>query len=665
MKRTRFLAFLLTIAAATPTTAAVGDTISGNGTYVVDGVSVAWVGGSLQTYTGDSPRLYDSTKGAEWAATGDSLMCWLHASSNVIQYWQSYYGVFAKPQNGSYYDYEAPNSAWLVEDGTKPLPYGKIGTIQASHQNPSMIPDARQLEVARDLFYTIPNPNNQGIRNTGGSFDWASEWFFRGADQWPKNNGGVIDITAGQQALDTGGYYANYFEKGKETYFKQNTSYSTTHFTGEAPQSGTLTYYNSNDVTALKNTLLDGFGVSQGIQQESGKLIYLSTVNSESQSGHALTCYGFTTKEDGSLKSILIADNNTGGLVFSKNTPALTELFISITADGKIALYKDQNCSKAFSTGDNGVNYVNSVSYINTPEVLKKMLAEYSDTTNEAQVWNGQSTVWEAPAQAPDTNVLPGESTGWDIYVDGDDIATEHHGYYHTYATDGRAVVFDGHAADTDRAVTINGQVKASSITIAADGYSFQGSGSIAAGADLILTNGASLDSAVDLNVNKLTLESGTTIKSDHAIVVTGDFLAALAPTTFTARSTVTPEAIVNATLDLSQADSVTLETNVNMNGNTLILAEDVKLILNMVQEDIIPCFTNINQLYIGTEQQNSFRIATQVYFQDAANTPIDYFLVYDKNLESLSLMLSIPEPGTATLSLLALAALLTRRRRH
>jgi len=183
----------------------------------------------------------------------------------------------------------------------------------------------------------------------------------------------------------------------------------------------------------------------------------------------------------------------------------------------------------------------------------------------------------------------------------------------------------------------------------------------------LALVNGATLDSSVVLNVRDLTLEGNTTIKSDAAIVVTGDFLAALAPqaATFAAvRSTVTPQATVNATLDLRQADSVTLETSVNMNGNNLYIADTFKLVLNMVEDEVIPCFTNIGELYIGDTKQDSFQTATQVYFGGDANNPVDYFLVYDSALSTLSLMQSIPEPTTATLSLLALAAMAARRRR-
>ena len=129
-------------------------------------------------------------------------------------------------------------------------------------------------------------------------------------------------------------------------------------------------------------------------------------------------------------------------------------------------------------------------------------------------------------------------------------------------------------------------------------------------------------------------------------------------------KHSVTPQATVNATLDLSQADSVTLETSVNMNGNNLHIADAFKLVLNMVEDEVIPCFTNIGELYVGDAQQDSFSRNIQVYLNGAESPTEDYLLVYDSALSTLSLMLSIPEPGTATLGLLALATMAARRRR-
>lgn len=650
MKRSLFLLALSAFASST-TFAAVGDIITNNEIYIADGVSAAWVGGSLQTYRGDSTRFYDSTKGAEWAGNNDSNMCWVHASANVIQYWQSYYGVFAKPQTGSYYDYDSNFNSAFLETGTKPLPYGKIGTIDAAYGNSAQIPDPRRLNVARDLYFTIPN--NQGSRNMGGAFSWASEWFFRGADQW-NDNGKIISLNAGGQAPNTGGYYKNYFGNG--AFFQEDTAYSTADFS-EA----------SSNTASLKDALQTGFSIQDGVQQENGKLIYLSTHNTDSNTGHALTCYGYKTDDEGNLKSLIIADNNAGMGGFSSNSPALTELFVSITDDGKIGLYKDINCSpsEAFTPSGKGINYIASISYINTPEVLKQMLAEYSDVENEAQVWNGSSSVWSI--QESSTDELPTEATGWDVHVNGELIATKHHGHYHTYSIDGRAVEFGDHA--TERSVSIVGEVSASSITVSASDYSFtKGSNdaAIKAGADMTVRSGASLHSELEIQLNNLTLEAGSTLQILDRIEVTGNFVTGAAETSaYTTRATVAPEVNILSALDLREADSITLQATVNMNGNNLYLSEGAKLFISQQNEgDEIAAFTNIGKLYLGDSMTESYIINAEIYYA-GSETPIEYLLVYNQQLGSLSFVSSIPEPTTATLSLLALTALVGRRRRR
>lgn len=652
MKRLFFIAGLTLCSASSH--AAVGDTVNEAGVYIADGISVSSIGtGFLQTDKINSTRFYDSTKGAEWTGAKDSNMCWVHASANIIQYWQSYYGVFAKPQKGTYYDYDASLNTAFPMEGTKPLPYGKIGTTNASFSDSTQIPDSRRLSIARDLYFTIPDNKNHGGRNIGGSFSWAAEWFFRGADQWD-DNGTPISLNAGGQAPDTGGYYINYFAEGD--FFKENTSYTTTGFTEPV-----------QNTASLKEAVLSGFGIQDGVQHESGKILYISTRNTDSNTGHALTCYGYTTDEAGNIKSLIIADNNAGTGGFSKNSPALTELFIDITDDGKMGLYKDVNCSpgEAFTPSGAGSNYIASISYINTPEVLQNMLAEYSDVNNEAQVWNGASSVWSI--QSATTEELPTAATGWDVHVNGENIGTEYHGYYHTYSTDGRDVVF-GDRAEQNRSVSIVGTVSAGHIDIAASDYSFTKGSADAAikeGADMTVRNGASLDSKVQLTLNHLTLEAGAELQASAPIVVTGDFTASA----HAARTTVTPPANVLSALDLRGADSLTMQAIVNMNGKDLYLsAEPLKIFINPADagKAEIVCFTGIGNLYLENRNTENYCLKADVsYVGLDPETLLQYQLMYNQQLRTLTLVQSVPEPTTATLSLLALAALVGRRRRR
>ena len=647
MKST-FLLLTLTVSVS-QTLAAVGDTVSGSGTYVADGIVVSSIGtGFLQTSRADSTRLYDSAKGAEWTTnTGDSLMCWIHAASNVIQYWQSYYGVFAKPQAGTYYDYDASfNTGFPETSQTKPLPYGRIGTEAPSTTDDSQdaVPDGRRLQVARDMFLSIPNSSTQP-RNTGGVFGWASEWFFRGADKWNKENGTTIDLSAGGMAPNTGGYYANYF--GTETPFGQDCSFTTVYSAAQEAASSvhkstTGAPFGNTDTEAVKALLLEGFGVKDGVQVQDGMITCIGTTNSSSGTGHVITCYGFTTNADGSLKSILVADNNDD---ISTYNSALKELFVKVQND-RIELYTNTALTRAYAPTGSGVNYLTSVSCINTPEVLQNMLAEYSDAANEAQVWNGAASVWEA--QQVNTEVLPTESTGWDVNVNGDHIAEEHHGYYHTYASEGRRVLFDDHAAADKRSVTIVGTVAANSIEVAAADYEFKAGdqAELTVGADLAVHSMASLHSEVALHLSDLTLESGAELSSEQVITVSGVFRADEASTAsaYALRNSITPASSIYADLDLTAATAIILENTVNMNGHQLRLNADTPITPNAeALGGNMPFFSNVGKLIVTTTDGEELALAP--------GTDVTQYLTLYSNGEPLQGMISPTLPPAISAS--------------
>lgn len=678
----RVLLLLPFLAGIPHTYAAVGDTVSSSGIYVADGVVISGAGtGYLQTSRANSTRLYDSRKGAEWAESNDSLMCWLHASSNVIQYWQSYYGVFAKPQAGSYYDYDASfNTGFPESSQAKPLPYGRIGTEAPSTTDESQepVPDGRRLEVARDMYLSIPNLSSQP-RNTGGVFSWAAEWFFRGADKWEKANDSTMDLSAGGTVPNTGGYYANYFGKGD--YFKEDLSYTSVYSDVQEKVSDVHNTtagepFGSTDTAEVKDLLLRGFGVENGVQAESGKIICLGTTNSSTGSGHVITCYGFTTDSAGNLKSVLVADNNSKIDTYNSR---LIELFVKVeeytdqngAKTQQIGLYRKPDFSSSFSTGtEGGVNCLTSISYINTPEVLKSMLAEYSDTANEAQVWNGSSTEWKA--QQVNTEELPTEATGWDVNVNGDHIASEHQGYYHTYATDGRRVLFDAHAAEDKRSVTISGTVAASSIEVAASGYEFKAgeNAQLKAGANLVMRSMSTLQSEVSLNLHDLTLESGANLSSHQVITVSGTFHAATAPTaaTFSRRSSTTPASSVEANLDLTAATAIVLENTVSLNNHQLRLLSDTPITLDYdAMGSNMLLFSEVSELHITSTDGSelSFTPGSDVTPYLTLNhngSPLQGVIITYTG--SGAITLSVPEPTGTTLCLLALIGPATHRRR-
>ena len=458
---------------------------------------------------------------------------------------------------------------------------------------------------------------------------------------------------------DSGGYFSEYFGAvgvGQSNYEGQTAIVS---------QVTTL--------SSFTDALLPALGISKEgntyTQTEAGLIAHLNI--SDGTNSHTLTCYGMTLDADGKIKTVVYADsddNKLNTIYADGRVPVLSTAYV-VEENGSVYLYKKDTYSgemvKIYGDGD---YYVGAVTHINTPDVLKQMLAEYSDVKNEAQIWNGGSSVWSM--QQATTEELPTEATGWDVHVNGESIAAQgHDGYYHTYSIDGRDVVFGNHANADNRNVSIVGTVSAGHIDISASGYTFtKGSddAAIKAGADMTVRSGASLHSKLEIQLNNLTLEAGSTLQILDRIEVTGNFVTGAAETSaYTTRATVAPEVNIISALDLREADSITLQATVNMNGNELYLSEGAKFYISQQNEgDEIAAFTNIGKLYLGDSMTESYIINAEIYYA-GSETPLEYLLVYNQQLGSLSFVNSIPEPTTATLSLLALTALVGRRRRR
>lgn len=617
----------------------------------------------------ESPRFYDSTKGAEWTTvqdgtTSDHLMCWTHAAANAVEYWQSYYGVFAKPQVGTSVN---PTTGQWSFNADKPLPYGRIGTEPAYHGATQTVADNRQLAVARDMYHNMSN--------VGGTFKWATEWFFRGATDFTNKNGNFV-----VKNTNTGGYYANYFGTGE--FFEQDKSYTTVYSaTAEAGDayhnSSTGSTFGDTDRAALKELLLSGLGIQNSQQTEKGKVPFIGIYNAASGTSHFITCYGFTTDSRGELSSLLVADPDNE----FKYGSELKEVFIKDGEKG-LYLYTDPDCSSPWL--NSAGYYIGEVSYINTPAVLQNMLAEYSNVEGEAQVWNGGSSTWQA--QQMNTNALPTAATGWDILVNGSNIDTVHHGYYHTYATEGRDVLLGDHAAADARDITIKGTVTARHIEVTAAGYSLQtGEGASLVtpeeGGSLLIRSGASLRTEValtdrdvliepnallelnnlaEVTLHDLTLHGNAQVTADDGttIVVTGEFRAEPVATSYALRSISTPAPSVQADLDLTSAKAVVLNSPVDLNGHALALSSVTPVTLSFdANNGPVTFFTNIGELSI-----DSALIAAGTDLSRLLNlTNADlYKIVYN----GTDISMIIPEPAAASLGMLALIGMIGRRRR-
>lgn len=738
MKKTLFLSAFICL--SSPLMAAVGDTLnlivdstySANG-FIADGAKGTgsyFYGGSysnpdIKTTT----RFYDSTK--NWSeiisnSAGDSRMCWAHTAGNMLQYWQSYYGVFYKGNYGE-------------------LPYGTDYTRQV---NPSLgasytITDPMRLNTTKHLITVGFNQSN-----TGGNVYAGIDYYFC------RNQSG-------------GGYFSEYFGS-----FGNGVSIP-------SGQTSTVTVVNSQE--NLTPALLSALGITkQGDgtykQTEAGLIAHLNVGadTGNTFSAHTLTCYGLTLDENGNVKSIIYADSDNyklSGIASSEGIgteygglPSMEQAYVKVV-DGKILLYTDAACETPLTYGTENHYYLGAVTQINTPEVLKNMLAEYSDVANEAQVWNGNSNEWKA--QVATTEELPTESTGWDVLVDGDNIAEEHRDYYHAYSTDGRAVVFDAHGMNgrtSTQTITVSGTVTPGAITVenGGDYHLKAGTGAAIAGTgDVAVNNGGKLSSELNFGTRAIKVASGghfayamttdtvltgqisgesgstiqfrngssatdvkysydttnfrlasTTVNAITGTLVIGDsqdtmathvdFSAAYygymnvenlvmygtsslntagttvvtgtysslkslqAASTYNLRAAATPGPTLYDSLDLTQADTLVMETSTSLNNNSLILSTNNSLTLDMelstTEANIL--FTEVGQVTVdGIANTGEKEWEASSFFSGADMQ--NYNLVYSAGTVALVFDPLVPEPATSTLGLVALAGLAMRRRRR
>ncbi|MBQ2813450.1 MAG: PEP-CTERM sorting domain-containing protein, partial [Akkermansia sp.] len=148
---------------------------------------------------------------------------------------------------------------------------------------------------------------------------------------------------------------------------------------------------------------------------------------------------------------------------------------------------------------------------------------------------------------------------------------------------------------------------------------------------------------------------------ADEATVTTSSLTVGGTGATLNANLVLSDGATVKLAAALTMGSSVTL-------GEGMILSGDlVSTIKTMSEDGIVDLFTGVDKLYLGDSTVASVTLdATSgvnlsEYFNfDGAS---DYYLGYDGTNVFAGVM-PVPEPTTATLSLLALAGLAARRRR-
>ncbi len=309
----------------------------------------------------------------------DANTCWAYTSANIVQYWQSYYGVFYR--------------------GTEELPYG----LTYDKKDLVLTGGTQSLEVNM-AFY-------DSFANDGDNLATALQWYMGGIaePQWTTMRPGYLPA----------GYFAEYW--GNSTQWWDYAEYRDVYSDTTAKEFASYVADALGYVASASNTY------ELSIR---GQISYLGLTATDDGAGHAITCYGFETDANGNIVSVQVTNSDDRKY----------ELFTLYVKKGDVGflLYTDAACTELWVYSSTNW-YVDSIASIITPEPLQKMYAEYTSAETPL-VWTGTSSEWGGAADTFTTDELPTASTGWTVYVD--DGGSEFAGDYATYFADGRKVEF-------------------------------------------------------------------------------------------------------------------------------------------------------------------------------------------------------------------------------
>lgn len=192
-----------------------------------------------QSYTADTlPTALQQTLGQ------DAYTCWYNVAANLIQYWQSYYGVFYQ--------------------GSDPLPYG----LNYSSSHLAALGGTQSLAVGL-AFY-------ENFQNVGGNLSYAAPWYFSGVSTAPLKEG-----------ASGGGYFADYFGNGSAT-----CQYSI-FWDGNGQQ------HLDSTTAVFLSEINQHLGLNAEGELETHGQIFQLGISHGTEGGHALTCYGYEVDEAG------------------------------------------------------------------------------------------------------------------------------------------------------------------------------------------------------------------------------------------------------------------------------------------------------------------------------------------------------------------------------
>lgn len=610
--------------------------------------------GELQERIPDSEKNKIYTRAYDWYygswsqnLKSDGNTCWYQTSANLIQHWQTYYGVFAQ------------NSA--------ELPYG----MTYSRDSLNLLGGTQSLRVAM-VFY-------DNIKDTGGNLRTAADYYFGGADLsympqgWSYRPDNIVVSTTGENFKRTstptggtasaGGYFKDYFpaplQVGSDldnlAIISKQVSTNTSD-TGQAL------------VAAMGCSIADDGSIRQEIK---GQIAYLSLKSGGV--GHAITCYGFTLNDDNTIKSLKVT--NSDDIKYS-----LFDLYVK---NSSLQLYTDEACTERWEYA-NCYWEIDGIENIRTPDELVQMYAEYTSKERNLE-WNGKQNTWSDTYDST-TDELPTASTGWEVYVDSQ-TNDAHDQYYNTYYSESRVAEFGNHGSSNTQ-VSVAGSVRAAGMVLSADpgaDYTFTGSGADTDSIDLesgtLFKSGASTDTlnrisllakAVSLEAGELILASGTQLTADTGTVNTSSTLTIADSRASISELQVQNGGTFKAAVNSSFLGNLTLMEGATLTFDLTDLSSDSYV---MYFDGLLSMNGETYLTYTGLEEMRDYTPSNIFYdiclfqFSDPQTIDTTLFLVSEGfvmyDAVSFSLILSIPEPATATLSLLALTGLSMRRRRR
>lgn len=379
--------------------------------------------------------------------SNDGSMCWAHAAANVLQYWQSYYGVFStnKPNLQLGYAVKDKDTA-IALGGTQSLKLTKWFYTAGKNGGG---------DVCRAMLSYIGNSSACMYNNqTAGTF----------AD--------CYGAASGYEIYQAGSAKSQSFEaKGNNDVFTL--------------QGNTLSEkLTSLTLQALDCEIRDG----QVVQRSYGNIAEFAIYPSDSSfTAHSLTLYGFGIDDTGLIDKLYYADSND-------------QRFQLQTYYIKLGKHGDKEHLFLYDSPDQetSVTYFTSLSFIRTPSNLKEKGRQYWDGDLE---WSGtgeNGSTWKQGAgMGSNAEALPDGKTGWRVLVDGT--------YYDSYFDENRNISFKD-AGD----VTVEGKIHAGAIKISSGATKFlaaNADSSIDGTGNVTISDGASLEACLNLGERAVSVE--------------------------------------------------------------------------------------------------------------------------------------------------------------